>query len=72
MACKTCEYWRKAANTPLVSVIWRDGVLYFLAVFSMHLSNFWIFLIAPKRLRDVNLTYVIAETYHHRVVDIHR
>ena len=67
MAFKTCEYWRKAANTPLVSVMWRDGVLYFLAVFSMHLSNFWIFLIAPKRLRDVNLMYVI-ETYNRVVI----
>jgi len=55
-ALKTYDFWKKDVNTPLVSVIWRDGVLYFFAIFSMNFTNVMIFLTAPHSLRAINLT----------------
>jgi len=55
-AWKAYDFWRKEVNTPLISVIWRDGVLYFFAIFSMNLTNVIIFLTTPRSLRAVNLT----------------
>jgi len=55
-AWKAYDYWRKEVNTPLISVIWRDGLLYFFVIFSMNFTNVVIFLTTPKSLRAVNLT----------------
>ncbi|KAF4613124.1 hypothetical protein D9613_010932 [Agrocybe pediades] len=50
------DFWRKELNVPLFHVIWRDGLLYFFAIFSMNLTNVVIFLTVPKTLRAINLT----------------
>jgi len=55
-AWKAFDYWKKDVNTPLITVIWRDGVLYFFAIFSMNVVNVLIFLAAPQSLRAINLT----------------
>jgi hypothetical protein len=55
-AWKAYEYWKREVNTPLFNVIWRDGLLYFFAIFSMNLTNVIIFLTVPKTLRAINLT----------------
>lgn len=55
-AWKAFEFWRREINTPLFSIIWRDGVLYFFAIFSMNVINIAIILTVPKVLRSVNLT----------------
>ena len=44
-------------NTALFDIIWRDGVLYFFAIFSMNLVNIGFLTSAPQGLRAVNLTY---------------
>jgi hypothetical protein len=55
-AWKSYDFWRKEVNTPLISVIWRDGILYFFVIFSMNVINLSIFLTTPKALRAINLT----------------
>uniref|UniRef100_A0A8H7XTP8 Uncharacterized protein n=1 Tax=Psilocybe cubensis TaxID=181762 RepID=A0A8H7XTP8_PSICU len=55
-AWKAYDFWKKEVNTPLFSVMWRDGILYFFAIFSMNAANVIIFLTVPKALRAVNLT----------------
>lgn len=55
-AYKAYEYWRREVNTALFDIIWRDGVLYFFAIFSMNLVNIGILTSAPQGLRAVNLT----------------
>ena len=57
-AWKAFEFWKKEINIPLFSVIWRDGLLYFFAIFSMNLINVIIFITVPNILRVVNLTWV--------------
>ena len=57
-AWKAFEFWKKEINTPLFNVIWRDGLLYFFAIFSMNLINVVIFLTVPNILRVINLTWV--------------
>jgi len=42
-------------KTPLVTVILRDGVLYFFAIVSMNIANVLIFLIAPDTLQGINI-----------------
>ncbi|KAF8512614.1 hypothetical protein BU17DRAFT_53993 [Hysterangium stoloniferum] len=55
-AWKAFEFWRREIDTPLFSIIWRDGVFYFFAIFSMNVINIVIFLTVPKTLRAINLT----------------
>jgi len=55
-AYKALEFWKHEFNTPLFTIIWRDGVLYFFAIFSMNLANVIIYLTVPVSLRTVNLT----------------
>jgi hypothetical protein len=55
-AWKAYEFWKKEINTPLFNIIWRDGLLYFFAIFSMNLINVIVFLTVPKALRAINLT----------------
>ncbi|KIJ44713.1 hypothetical protein M422DRAFT_67438 [Sphaerobolus stellatus SS14] len=50
------RFWKQQLNVPLFTVIWRDGVLYFFAIFSMNLTNIIIFLTVPQTLRAINLT----------------
>lgn len=57
-AWKAYEFWKREVNTPLFDIIWRDGLLYFFAIFSMNAANVIIFLAAPKTLRPVNLTWI--------------
>jgi len=54
-AWKAYNFWKKEINTPLFKIIWRDGLLYFFAIFSMKLINVIIFVTVPKGLRSVNL-----------------
>jgi len=53
---KALLFWKMEVTTPLFSIIWRDGVLYFFAIFSMNVANIIIFLTVPETLRAVNLT----------------
>jgi len=55
-AWKAYEFWKNEINTPLFNIIWRDGLLYFFAIFSMNLINVIVFLTVPKALRPINLT----------------
>ncbi|KIJ99718.1 hypothetical protein K443DRAFT_623217 [Laccaria amethystina LaAM-08-1] len=55
-AYKAYEFWRREVNTALFDIIWRDGVLYFFAIFSMNLVNIGFLTSAPRGLRAVNLT----------------
>ena len=55
-AWKAYGFWKREVDTPLFNIIWRDGLLYFFAIFSMNVANVIIFLAAPKTLRPVNLT----------------
>ncbi|KAF8875838.1 hypothetical protein BD779DRAFT_1678048 [Infundibulicybe gibba] len=50
------RFWKQEVTTPLFDIIWRDGVLYFFAVFSMNVANMVIFLTVPKSLQPINLT----------------
>jgi len=61
-AWKAFDFWKKDVHTPLISVIWRDGVLYFFAIFSMNFTNVVIFLTTPTSLRAVNLTPTLILT----------
>jgi len=54
-AWKTFELWKNQVTTPLLDVIWKDGILYFFVTFSMNFANVVIFLKAPKALRTINL-----------------
>jgi len=54
-AWKTIEYWRKEFKTPLVRLIWRDGLVYFAVIFSMNLANVIIFSEVQRSLRPINL-----------------
>ncbi|GJJ14074.1 hypothetical protein Clacol_008331 [Clathrus columnatus] len=55
-AWKAYEFWLQDISTPLFTVIWRDGVLYFFAIFTMNVANIIIFVTVPKSLRPINLT----------------
>ncbi|KAF8884116.1 hypothetical protein BD779DRAFT_790822 [Infundibulicybe gibba] len=55
-AWRAYRYWKQEMETPLFNVIWRDGVLYFFAIFSMNVANVVIFLTVPKSLQAINLT----------------
>ncbi|PPQ84956.1 hypothetical protein CVT25_004469 [Psilocybe cyanescens] len=55
-AWKAYDFWKKEVDTPIFDVIWRDGLLYFFAIFTMNAANVIIFLTVPKGLRAVNLT----------------
>ncbi|KAF8961452.1 hypothetical protein BDZ97DRAFT_1829383 [Flammula alnicola] len=55
-AWKAYEFWKREVNTPLFDIIWRDGLLYFFAIFSMNATNVIIFFAVPKTLRAINLT----------------
>ncbi|KAF8885141.1 hypothetical protein BD779DRAFT_692723 [Infundibulicybe gibba] len=50
------RFWKQEVKTPLFDIIWRDGVLYFFAIFSMNVANLVIFLTVPKSLQAINLT----------------
>ncbi|KAF8885146.1 hypothetical protein BD779DRAFT_1471736 [Infundibulicybe gibba] len=50
------RFWKQEVQTPLFDIIWRDGVLYFFAIFSMNVANMIIFLTVPKSLQPINLT----------------
>jgi len=55
-AWKAYEFWKVEVNAPSrFNVIWRDGLVYFFAIFSMNLANIVIFIAAPETLRAVNL-----------------
>jgi hypothetical protein len=55
-AWKAYGFWKKEINTPLFDIIWRDGLLYFFAIFFMNAANVIISLAAPKDLKPVNFT----------------
>jgi len=55
-AWKAYGYWKEEVDTPLFSIIWRDGLLYFFVIFSMNAANVIIFSTVPEGLRAVNLT----------------
>jgi hypothetical protein len=55
-AWKAYGYWKKEVHTPLFDIIWRDGLLYFFAIFSMNVINVIIFMTLSPTLRTVNLT----------------
>ncbi|KAF8909731.1 hypothetical protein CPB84DRAFT_1765327 [Gymnopilus junonius] len=57
---KAYEFWKAEVDTPLFSIIWRDGLLYFFAIFSMNLTNVIIFLSVPPALRAVNLSATLV------------
>jgi len=54
-AWKTVDFWRKEIRTPLIRLIWRDGLIYFTAIFSMNLVNVIIFSQAPIAIRPINV-----------------
>ncbi|PPQ74889.1 hypothetical protein CVT26_011450 [Gymnopilus dilepis] len=55
-AWKAYQFWKTEIDTPLFDIIWRDGVLYFFAIFTMNAANVIIFLTVPEALRAINLT----------------
>jgi len=52
---KTIDYWRKEINTPLIRLIWRDGLVYFAIIFCMNCTNVIIFSLGSPALRPINL-----------------
>ncbi|KAH9481914.1 hypothetical protein JR316_0006444, partial [Psilocybe cubensis] len=54
-AWKAHSFWKEELDTRLFDIIWRDGLLYFLAILAMNVVNVVIFLTAPNGIRTVNL-----------------
>ncbi|KAH9474391.1 hypothetical protein JR316_0012849 [Psilocybe cubensis] len=57
-AWRAYDMWKKELNIGthgLFKIIWRDGLIYFFAIFSMNTINVIIFLTTAKPLRAVNL-----------------
>ncbi|KAH9481995.1 hypothetical protein JR316_0006525 [Psilocybe cubensis] len=55
----TVVFWRDEMTNQMLDIIWRDGFLYFLAIFSMNFVNVIIFLGASAEIRVVNLPATI-------------
>ncbi|PPQ84153.1 hypothetical protein CVT25_002019, partial [Psilocybe cyanescens] len=58
-AWKAYSFWRKELHTHLFNIIWRDGLLYFLAILIMNILNVVLFLAAPNGIRTINLPATI-------------
>ena len=54
-AWKAYGYWKTEVNTPMFDIIWRDGLLYFFAIFSMNVANVIIFSTLSPIVRLINL-----------------
>ncbi|PPQ91274.1 hypothetical protein CVT25_006217 [Psilocybe cyanescens] len=58
-AWKAHSFWRTEMDTHLFDIIWRDGLLYFLAILVMNIVNVVLFLAGPKGVRTINLAATI-------------
>lgn len=54
-AYKSFEYWRMEVTTPMLTILFRDGLIYFTAIFAMNLLNVVLFTTMPPALQAVNL-----------------
>lgn len=54
-AYKSWSFWRLEVKTPMLTVLFRDGLVYFTAIFVMNLLNVVLFTTMPPTLQAINL-----------------
>lgn len=54
-AYKSFTYWRMEVSTPMLTILFRDGLIYFSAIFGMNLLNVILFTTMPPTLQAINL-----------------
>ncbi|KIP12148.1 hypothetical protein PHLGIDRAFT_98513 [Phlebiopsis gigantea 11061_1 CR5-6] len=54
-AYKSYEFWRLEVKTPMLTILFRDGLIYFTAIFVMNLVNVILFATMPPTLQAINL-----------------
>ncbi|KAF8239044.1 hypothetical protein L208DRAFT_176797 [Tricholoma matsutake] len=52
---KSYTFWKAESKSPTISVLFRDGLVYFAAIFSMNLINVILFVTQDTTLQAVNL-----------------
>ncbi|RDB20004.1 hypothetical protein Hypma_012883 [Hypsizygus marmoreus] len=52
---KTIEYWRQRIDSPILTLLFRDGLAYFAAIFTMNLVNVVLFVTQNTTLQAINL-----------------
>ncbi|PCH42153.1 hypothetical protein WOLCODRAFT_163561 [Wolfiporia cocos MD-104 SS10] len=52
---KSVTYWRMDISTPMLTLLFRDGLIYFAMIFTMNLLNVILFTTMPPALQAINL-----------------